>query len=322
MKQYDPYRGPGCPSGKHEEHDPRDDSGRPLGPDEAARLGVFNEVCDCPWLVVTSTTPVHHMTSWTRREVERLIKEADDGYFDPRHLPPRNGRSQFMPPLQQRLLLLLEQGKTLAAVQYLIGNLAFDRVAWDPATACLSLRHETWKADGGVQYEWLQLWLNGTDGDDLTSQFSAMADAPGGNPETIDGIWEERDRADVLAEDANRQAIAGARPQVRELVSATLARGGVTDEALERAEESQGWVDIPLPFPPAVEPVAVGQVFKHRLRARWIEVTYVSDDGATAVGRPVDSFGAGIRGRRSTITIEPGGNGLKMYDRDREAETS
>jgi hypothetical protein len=293
VKQYEPYRGPGCPTGRHAEHDPKDGDGRPLGPDEAARLHAFNEVCDCPWLVVTSTTPVHHMTSWTRRELERFIDEADNGYFDPGHYPPRNGKSQFMPPLQQRLLLLLEQGRKLAAVQVLLGELIFDGAAWDPATGCLSLRHHAWTAN--ADHEWLQLWLKGgAEGE--REQYTATSHEPGGSPDTIDGLWEESP-VEQAQLDEQAALIDGARAQVRELVrgvikvgdtempveltnvtmqdgftvahgafpsgqpvmvaqrepldveEVTMARGGVTDSAAAAAEESQGWVDVPLPLP-------------------------------------------------------------------------
>ena len=78
-------------------------------------------------------------------------------------------------------------------------------------------------------------------------------------------------------------------------------------------DQSPPWQDEPLPFEQLPEPVAIGQVFKHRLRARWVVVQYV--DETAAVVSPVDAAGAPTRGRRATVTLEPGAAALKMYDR-------
>jgi len=220
VKQYEPWRGPHCPTGQHAATDPTDGAGEPISPDEAAKTHRFNEECTCPWLVATSTTPVAHMTSWTRRELDRLIQEADNGYFDPRHYPPRRNQSRFLPPLQQRLLELLDGGDELAAVQTLLGNVSFDRVTWHAETRCLSLRRQSFGA-AGVEHEWLQLFLESDAG-----QYTARADAPGGDVDTIDGLWEERP-VELAEAVQTRSLVDGARGQVRSLVRGVIQAGGV-----------------------------------------------------------------------------------------------
>lgn len=237
MKTYEvPHRGPQCPTGRHAANDPVDDRGEPIYEDEAARLRVFNEVCDCPWLTVASTTPEPHTTSWTRRELENLIKEMDAGHFDPKHFPPRNNASRFMPPDRQYLLQLLDGDDKLGAVQHLLTSIKFDRIVWDPVSTCLSLRRQVYGRDGRIVQEWLQLHFDAQAG----HQYTARGETPGGNPDTIDGLWEEAP-AQVTAEQAQTRAlIDGSRLQITGLVS----------NALELDNPAgQGWVDEPLQFP-------------------------------------------------------------------------
>lgn len=228
MKQYEPWRGPGCPTGRHEKTDPKDVNGEVISADEARLTHRYNEECDCPWLVVTSTTPREHQTWWTRRELDRLILETDQGYFDPAHYPMRAGKSMFLPPVQQRILELLDANDPLGAVQALLSGLTFDQVTWDPQLGCLSLRRRTF---GQGEPEWLQLWLDGTDGRD---QYSAKGDAPGGDEGTIDGIWEES-VAELADEQAKAAIAAGVRGQVRELLTADRSAEVVVDVFLPDA---------------------------------------------------------------------------------------
>lgn len=170
MKTYDVHRGPQCPTGRHEIED---GATRP------------NPDCDCTWLVIGSSTPVPHTTGFKLRELERLVKEADEGYFDPAWYPQRKG-SRFLSPFVQRLVELAETDP-LGAAQNLLSTINFDQVAWDPATGCLSLRARRF-GSSGVEHEWLQLWLSGSDD---REQWAARAQSAGGDGETIEGIWSE-----------------------------------------------------------------------------------------------------------------------------------
>lgn len=342
MKTYDVHRGPHCPTGKHETEP---------GATQP------NPNCDCIWMVVGSSTPVPHTTGFNRRELERLVKEADDGFFDPAHLPPRHG-SRFLSPFLQRLLELAE-GDPMGAAQQLLASLVFDQVAWDSATGCLSLRQRKFTG-AGIEHEWLQLWLRG---DEDREQWVTRADEAGGEQATIDGLWFEplaieegpgrielddasrarmrstlmgelKQRLDVPAEIdtippvpdpfncsdedvgvALRAAVASVQ---QEFIDPLIADGTVppgTTLAFDEMpiDQSPPWQDEPLPFEQLPEPVAVGQVFKHRLRARWVVVQYL--DETAAVVSPVDAAGTPTRGRRATVTLEPGATALKMYDR-------
>lgn len=272
------------------------------------------------WMIVGSSTPVPHTTGFNRRELERLVKEADDGFFDPEHLPKRHG-SRFLSPFLQRLLDLA-QTEPLGAAQQLLSSLTFDQVAWDPQAGCLSLRQRRFGADG-VEHEWLQLWLRGSN--DEQEQSAARGQAAGGGAATIQGLWSQ---PLAIEEGPARIEVDGLRDQIRavtaavqqEFIDPLIADGTVPpgttlecDESQLRDQPTQDWQDEPLPFEQLPEPVAVGQVYKHRLRARWVVVQYV-DEKFAMVG-PVDAVGAPTRGRRATVTLEPGGRALKMYDR-------
>lgn len=144
MKTYEPRRNNACPNGVHADYDPD-------------REPADNE-CTCPWLVVASTTPVNHLTSWNRRELQTLIRETDGGYFDPPGYPRRVG-SMFLSPPMQRLIDLAEKEPVAAAAALLAGAAVhgdsglppFDAIAWDAQDGCLSLR----AGDAG----WRRLWL-------------------------------------------------------------------------------------------------------------------------------------------------------------------
>jgi hypothetical protein len=244
VKTYDvPHRGPHCPTGRHAADDPVDESGEPLQPDEAARQRRFNEVCDCAWLKVASTTPEPHITTWNRRELENIIKEMDKGHFDPQHFPPRNNASRFMSPTRQRLLELLDADDPIGAVRHLLTGIEFDRVAWDPESACLSLRR---RAYGRTEDEWLQLHLGAEAG-----RYTASGPKPGGNPETIVGVWEEAPAEQLAARaeakaliDGSRRQITGQVASLLELDNPTLIRSALPGRD---PGDDLGWVDIPLP---------------------------------------------------------------------------
>jgi hypothetical protein len=266
VKQYDPYRGPFCPTGQHEATDPKDGDGNPLAPDLARARRLFNEECTCPWLVVTSTTPVPHMTSWSRRELDTLIREADRGFFDPVHYPPRNNASQFMSPSKQRLLELLDMGDTVGAIQALMVGLEFDRVTWDPEQSCLSLRYTQFGASG-IGHEWLQIFVAAEDG-----QYTARGPQAGGNPETIDGLWSEPDPQEQAERAAQRVLVDSTRAQVRGLVGAL--------PTVKADSDGKPWIDIPLP---GLEPEHGGLL------------TAVTDVEATAEGMVIIETGDGPR---------------------------
>lgn len=257
MKTYEPYRGPSCPTGQHAEHDPEPGSTK------------INEVCDCPWLVVASTTPEPHVTTWSRRELERMIKEADEGYFDPAHLPPRHNESRFMSPSKARLFELFDAGDVLGAVQTLLAGIVFDQVVWDGQAKCLSLRVSRIGADA----EWLNLFLSSERG-----QYTARGPAAGGDPDTIEGVWQEQPKGELLSAEVTRDLVDRVRDdRLRELVAGklgtvkvdsttvvgqgnlhftgTVPPGPVADlirgEGLAHVSlEQDGWVDEPLPGMP------------------------------------------------------------------------
>ena len=241
------------------------------------------------------------------------MKEADDGFFDPAHLPPRHG-SRFLSPFLSRLLDLA-QSEPLGAAQQLLSSLTFDQVAWDPQAGCLSLRQRRFGADG-VEHEWLQLWLRGSN--EEQEQSAARSHAAGGGAATIQGLWSQ---PLAIEEGPARIEVDGLRDQIRaataavqaEFIDPLIADGTVPDGTTLVYDESPPWQDEPLPFEQLPEPVAIGQVFKHRLRARWVVVQYL--DETAAVVSPVDAAGTPTRGRRATVTLEPGATALKMYDR-------
>lgn len=230
-----PHRGPNCPTGRHAADDPRDEQGEPLPEHEAVKQRRFNEVCDCPWLTVSSSTPVPHATTWTRRELENMIRNADEGYFDPQHFPPRLNQTRFMSPDRQYLLQLLDVDDRLGAMQHLLTGIKFDRVVWDPASLCLSLRRQAW---GHPVEEWLQLHF------DEAGQYSARADTPGGSPDTIDGLWEEAPVEVTAAAAETRALIDASRLQI----SGKVAIAVESESAAVVPPDGQGWVDIPLPL--------------------------------------------------------------------------
>jgi hypothetical protein len=228
VKSYEPpWRGPNCPTGRHEKTDP-----------SADQPGPYNEECDCAWLTVASNTPVSHVTTWNRRELENLIREMDNGHFDPAHFPPRQGASRFMSPDVQRVLEQIQAGDRLGAVQTLLGAMTFDQVMWDPQSGCLSLRR-TELGELGFVHEWLQLWLKG--GQDR-GQYSARGDEAGGDPDTIDGLWSEDTDPPpimvggfVLSDNARAQLTAAVQP--------------AADEAATPLQQHEpGWRDEPLPL--------------------------------------------------------------------------
>lgn len=153
MKTYEPRRNNECPNGLHATYNPA------LDPTQ-------NE-CTCPWLVIASSTPVQHLTSWSRRELENVIRETDRGYFDPPGYPLRSN-SMFLSPNMQRLVDMAEKEPVAAALTLLAGAAAhgdsglppFDAIAWDAEDACLSLR----TGGGG----WRRLWLGHTNVDAMT----------------------------------------------------------------------------------------------------------------------------------------------------------
>lgn len=145
MKTYEVRHNNACPNGLHPDYNPALDA-------------ALNE-CTCPWLVVSSNTPIQHLTSWNRRELENLIREMDGGYFDPPTTPLRKN-SMFLSPTLQRLLDVAEKDPAAAALSLLAGAAMhgdsglppFDAIAWDAEDACLSLR-------SGAAGGWRRLWL-------------------------------------------------------------------------------------------------------------------------------------------------------------------
>lgn len=176
MKTYEPRRNNECPNGLHATYDPAKDPTQ-------------NE-CTCPWLIIQSTTPVPHLTSWNRRETENVIREMDRGYFDPPGYPKRTG-SMFLSPAMQRLLDVAEKEPVAAALTLLAGSGSglppFDAVAWDAEDACLSVRVP------GLG--WRRLWLGHANVEAVTD--SDFTTAGGANPVLLwadhPDTWEEID---------------------------------------------------------------------------------------------------------------------------------
>lgn len=156
MKTYEPRRNNECPNGLHAAYDPAKDPTQ-------------NE-CTCPWLIIQSSTPVQHLTSWNRRETENFIREVDRGYFDPPGYPKRSG-SMFLSPAMQRLLDVAEKEPVAAALTLLAGSGSglppFDAVAWDAQDAVLSLR-----VGGGG---WWHLFLGKSNVEAVTNHDDAHA---------------------------------------------------------------------------------------------------------------------------------------------------
>jgi len=154
VKTYEVRRNNACPNSLHPDYNPDIDPS-------------LNE-CTCPWLVVSSNTPVQHLTSWNRRELDNLIREMDGGYFDPPNTEKRKN-SMFLSPTLQRLLDVAEREPVTAALSLLAGAVAhgdsglppFDAIAWDAEDACLSLR-------SGEAGGWRRLWLGHTNVDAVT----------------------------------------------------------------------------------------------------------------------------------------------------------
>jgi hypothetical protein len=182
VKTYEPRRNNECPNGIHATYNPA------LDPTQ-------NE-CTCPWLVIASSTPVQHLTSWSRRELENVIRETDSGYFDPPGYPLRSN-SMFLSPNMQRLVDIAEKEPVAAALTLLAGAAAhgdsglppFDAIAWDAEDACLSLR----VAGKG----WRRLWLGHTNVDAVTDS-SAVINGPGAGGADPVLLW--ADHPDTAAE--------------------------------------------------------------------------------------------------------------------------
>lgn len=174
MKTYEPRRNNTCPNGLHPDYDPTKDPSQ-------------NE-CTCPWLIIQSSTPVQHLTSWNRRETENFIREVDRGYFDPPGYPKRTG-SMFLSPAMQRLLDVAEKEPVAAALTLLAGSGSglppFDAIAWDAEDAVLSLR-----IGGGG---WWHLFLGKSNVEAVTNHDDAHA--AGANPVLL---W--ADHPDTTAE--------------------------------------------------------------------------------------------------------------------------
>ena len=161
MKTYEPRRNNECPNGLHADYDPAKDPTQ-------------NE-CTCPWLIIQSSSPVQHLTSWNRRELENAVREFDRGYFDPPGYPRRTG-SMFLSPAMQRLLDVAEKSPVAAALALLAGSGTglppFDAIAWDAEDAVMSLRIAT----GG----WWHLFLGHANTEAVTNHDDAHA--AGANP--------------------------------------------------------------------------------------------------------------------------------------------
>lgn len=158
MKTYEPRRNNACPNGLHPDYNPELDPAQ-------------NE-CTCPWLIIQSSSPVQHLTSWNRRELENFVREFDNGYFDPPGYPRRE-RSMFLSASMQRLLDVAQAQPVAAALALLAGSGSglppFDAITWDGEDACLSLR-----VAGGA---WWHLFLGHANVEAVTNHDAAK---PGG----------------------------------------------------------------------------------------------------------------------------------------------
>jgi hypothetical protein len=69
----------------------------------------------------------------------------------------------------------------------------------------------------------------------------------------------------------------------------------------------------PAKTPAAPTAVLLGEVFKHKVRKRWVLVEQI--EGRQAKVSPVDAAGQPVRGRRTWITLTADGCGLVFYTR-------
>lgn len=202
MKTYEPRRNNECPNGLHADYDPAKDPTQ-------------NE-CTCPWLIIQSTTPVQHITSWNRRETENVIREMDRGYFDPPGYPKRTG-SMFLSPAMQRLLDVAEKSPVAAALTLLAGSGSglppFDAIAWDAEDACLSLR-TTPPVEHHENATWRRLHLGHANVDAVTDE----GYEPGGANPVL--LW--ADHPDT----ARETGLVGFYPRPEETSGDVYAEGG------------------------------------------------------------------------------------------------
>lgn len=150
MKEYQPRRSNECPRGIHP----------PFNPAEPYNA----ENCDCPWLAVRSSTPDEHVTTWSRAELDTLLKNADEGYFDPAEYRLRQG-SMFVAPNVQRLLDVAKSAPAMAAMMLLAGLMQqgdsapqISALAWDGHSLAVREGSGGWvqltfSADGGASVE-------------------------------------------------------------------------------------------------------------------------------------------------------------------------
>ena len=219
MKTYEVRRNNACPNGLHPDYNPD------LDP-------ALNE-CTCPWLVVSSNTPIQHLTSWNRRELDNLIREMDGGYFDPPAAPLRKN-SMFLSPTLQRLLDVAEKDPAAAALSLLAGAAMhgdsglppFDAIAWDAEDACLSLRSGT---AGG----WRRLWLGHANVEAVTDHDAFKA---GGVGPVL--LW--ADHPDTAAE----VGLPGVRPRVRCGRGRRLLAAGPADMRSWRGRAGLGAAEV------------------------------------------------------------------------------
>lgn len=123
MKTYDSRLGgnPACPTGEHE-----------LPYSKEGTAG-----CTCPWLIVQSDTPQMHITTWSRAELDVLIREVDRGTFDPADYPRRAG-SRFLSDFVSQLVDVVQRNP-VEALMMLMARARIEQVAWDPAAQSLWL---------------------------------------------------------------------------------------------------------------------------------------------------------------------------------------
>lgn len=231
MKTYEPRRNNECPNGIHATYNPDVDPSQ-------------NE-CTCPWLIIQSSSPVQHLTSWNRRELDNAIREFDNGYFDPPGYPRRE-RSMFLSAPMQRLLDVAQAQPVAAALTLLAGSGSglppFDAIAWDAEDAVLSLR-----VGGGG---WWHLFLGKSNVEAVTNHDDAHAAgaAPvllwAEHPDTAEeiglpviGPFSVRfpvPTADYFAEDISRKACEEAE-QIRSYEVAAIMAQDADDVAADSA---------------------------------------------------------------------------------------